>query len=109
VQQIHPVGPQRLELARAQTAVRADQNEGTPTLTHGVRQGGDLGRLERVLSPIDLIPEFLPAIGPLDDVVAVALALRDADRRIPREDLQEAWSAEQRILDRLIGDRKVGP
>jgi uncharacterized membrane protein YkvA (DUF1232 family) len=26
-----------------------------------------------VLSPIDLLPEFLPVIGPLDDVVVVAL------------------------------------
>jgi uncharacterized membrane protein YkvA (DUF1232 family) len=31
-----------------------------------------------VASPIDLIPEFLPVIGPLDDVVVVALALRSA-------------------------------
>ena len=31
-----------------------------------------------VLSPIDLIPEFLPVIGPLDDIVVVALALRFA-------------------------------
>jgi uncharacterized membrane protein YkvA (DUF1232 family) len=37
-----------------------------------------------VLSPIDLIPEFLPVIGPLDDVVVVALALRYAARRVPR-------------------------
>ena len=36
-----------------------------------------------VLSPVDLIPEFLPVIGPLDDVVIVALALRYAARRIP--------------------------
>src|SRR5829696_6709287 len=28
-----------------------------------------------VLSPVDLLPEFLPVIGPLDDVVVVALAL----------------------------------
>jgi uncharacterized membrane protein YkvA (DUF1232 family) len=56
-----------------------------------------------VLSPIDLIPEFLPVIGPLDDVVVVALALRYAARRIPREALEEAWPAEQRILDRLLG------
>jgi len=28
-----------------------------------------------VLSPVDLIPEFLPIIGPLDDVIVVALAL----------------------------------
>ena len=34
-----------------------------------------------VLSPIDLIPEFLPVIGPLDDVIAVALLLRYAGAR----------------------------
>ena len=54
-----------------------------------------------VLSPIDLIPEFLPVIGPLDDIVVVALALRYAGRRIPPEALIEAWPAERRILERL--------
>jgi uncharacterized membrane protein YkvA (DUF1232 family) len=54
-----------------------------------------------VLSPIDLIPEFLPVIGPLDDIVVVALALRYAARRIPPEALIEAWPADRRILDRL--------
>ena len=44
-----------------------------------------------VLSPIDLLPEFLPVIGPLDDVVVVALTLRYAARRVPREVLLEAW------------------
>ncbi|WP_307962396.1 YkvA family protein [Salinispora arenicola] len=34
-------------------------------------------------SPVDLIPEFLPVIGPLDDVVVVALALRYAGRQVP--------------------------
>ena len=47
-----------------------------------------------VISPIDLIPEFLPVIGPLDDVVVVALALRYAARRVPRETLFAAWPAE---------------
>ena len=54
-----------------------------------------------VVSPIDLIPEFLPVIGPLDDIVVVALALRYAARRIPPETLVEAWPAERRILERL--------
>jgi len=58
-----------------------------------------------VVSPIDLIPEFLPVIGPLDDVVVVALALRYAARRVPREVIAEAWPAEQRILDRLLPQR----
>jgi uncharacterized membrane protein YkvA (DUF1232 family) len=55
-----------------------------------------------VISPIDLIPEFLPVIGPLDDVVVVALALRYAARRIPIDVLREAWPAEPRLLERLL-------
>ena len=56
-----------------------------------------------VLSPIDLIPEFVPVIGPLDDVVVVALALRYAARQVPRAALEEAWAAAPRLLDRLLG------
>ena len=62
-----------------------------------------------VLSPIDLIPEFLPVIGPLDDVVVVALALRYAARRIPRVALDDAWPADPRLLDRLVGHRPASP
>ncbi len=56
-----------------------------------------------VLSPIDLIPEFLPVIGPLDDVVVVALVLRYAARSVPREVLLEAWPGDPRLLERLLG------
>jgi uncharacterized membrane protein YkvA (DUF1232 family) len=56
-----------------------------------------------VLSPIDLIPEFLPVIGPLDDVVVVALALRYAARSVPREVLFEAWPGSTRLLERMLG------
>ena len=58
-----------------------------------------------VISPIDLIPEFLPVIGPLDDVVVIALALRYAARRVPRDVLFEAWPAEPRLLERLLPRR----
>jgi uncharacterized membrane protein YkvA (DUF1232 family) len=56
-----------------------------------------------VVSPIDLIPEFLPVIGPLDDILIVALALRYAARTVPREVLEEAWPAEPRSFERLVG------
>jgi uncharacterized membrane protein YkvA (DUF1232 family) len=56
-----------------------------------------------VISPIDLIPEFLPVIGPLDDVVVVALALRYAARAVPREVLREAWPGRPGLLNRLLG------
>src|SRR4029079_12018558 len=59
-----------------------------------------------VLSPIDLIPEFLPVIGPLDDVVAVVLLLRYAARSIPRATLLEAWPTDPRLLDRVLGPER---
>lgn len=60
-----------------------------------------------VLSPIDLIPEFLPVIGPLDDVVVVALALRYAARQVPPEVLYEAWPGRRSVMERLLGARKT--
>ncbi|WP_018505490.1 YkvA family protein [Parafrankia discariae] len=56
-----------------------------------------------VASPIDLIPEFLPVIGPLDDIVIVALALRYAGRQVPRDILLAAWPGETKLLERLLG------
>ena len=61
-----------------------------------------------VLSPIDLIPEFLPVIGPLDDVVVVALALRYAGRQVPRQVLLDAWPGDRRIIERLLGQPTTG-
>jgi uncharacterized membrane protein YkvA (DUF1232 family) len=58
-----------------------------------------------LVSPIDLLPEFLPVIGPLDDVLVVALALRYAARQVPREVLVAAWPGEPRVLERLLGGR----
>jgi len=56
-----------------------------------------------VASPIDLIPEFIPVIGPLDDIVVVALALRYAGRQVPRDVLMAAWPGDPRLLERLLG------
>ncbi|MCA1675720.1 MAG: DUF1232 domain-containing protein [Actinobacteria bacterium] len=61
-----------------------------------------------VLSPVDLIPEVLPVIGPLDDVIVVAIALRYAARQVPRRVLAEAWPGEERILDRLLPPGQEG-
>jgi len=62
-----------------------------------------------VLSPIDLLPEFLPVIGPLDDVVVVILLVRYAARSIPRERLLAAWPANPRLLERLLGRPQAAP
>jgi uncharacterized membrane protein YkvA (DUF1232 family) len=87
-------------------------------LPNGVRAARTLARDPRVprrakvavvlaglwcLSPIDLVPEFLPVIGPLDDAVVLALTLRYAARRVPRDVLVEAWPGDPAVLDRLVG------
>ena len=46
----------------------------------------------------------IPArVGPLDQVVAAVLLPAYAARAIPRETLLEAWPAERRLLERLLG------
>lgn len=62
-----------------------------------------------VISPIDLIPEFLPVIGPLDDIVVVALALRYAARQVPRELILQAWPGSPSIINRLLGPEPAEP
>jgi len=62
-----------------------------------------------VASPIDLIPEFLPVIGPLDDIVVVALALRYAGRQVPRDVILAAWPGEPRLIERLLGNTTTVP
>lgn len=60
-----------------------------------------------VLSPIDLIPEFLRVIGPLDDGVVVALAVRYAALRVPRSVLLEALLVNPATIERLLGTPNV--
>ena len=45
-----------------------------------------------LLSPIDLIPEFLPVIGPADDIIVVTILLRSMIRRAGPEAVQRHWS-----------------
>lgn len=55
-----------------------------------------------VLSPVDLVPEFLPVIGPVDDVIVLALALRYAARTIDHEVLKQAWPGDPALLERVL-------
>jgi uncharacterized membrane protein YkvA (DUF1232 family) len=44
-----------------------------------------------LLNPIDLIPEFIPVLGPLDDVIIAVLVLRYARRRLGNDELRHRW------------------
>jgi len=70
------------------------------------------------ISGINVIPDFIPVIGLLDNVIVLVVALRYAGRRVPRDVLFAAWSGDPVVLERLIGrprghgdpkNRKPGP
>jgi uncharacterized membrane protein YkvA (DUF1232 family) len=50
-----------------------------------------LGLLAWLVNPIDLIPEFVPVLGPLDDVVVAILVLRYVSRRLGEGELRRRW------------------
>jgi uncharacterized membrane protein YkvA (DUF1232 family) len=61
------------------------------------------GLLVWILSPIDLIPEFVPVLGPLDDVVVAVLVLRYVARRVGQPELQRRWQGSVAGFDLLAG------
>jgi len=59
-----------------------------------------------IVSPIDLIPEFIPVIGPLDDVVVAVIALRYTRRRMGAAALRKRWRGTPEgfeLVARVIG------
>jgi len=44
-----------------------------------------------LLSPIDVIPDFIPVLGHLDDALLVALVLRRVVRAAGRDVVEELW------------------
>jgi len=55
-----------------------------------------------IASPIDLIPEFIPFLGPLDDAVVAALILRRLVRTAGREVVEEHWRGDPAVIARLL-------
>ena len=53
-------------------------------------------------SPIDLIPEFIPVLGPLDDAVVAALILRHLIRTAGPDIVGEYWRGDPATLARLL-------
>jgi uncharacterized membrane protein YkvA (DUF1232 family) len=47
--------------------------------------------LAYLVNPIDLTPEFIPVLGPLDDVVVAVLVLRYVRRRLGEDELRGLW------------------
>jgi uncharacterized membrane protein YkvA (DUF1232 family) len=61
-----------------------------------------------VVSPIDLLPEFLPVIGPLDDVIVVALVLRHLVKRAGPQVVRDHWRGDPVLLERALQALRLG-
>jgi uncharacterized membrane protein YkvA (DUF1232 family) len=56
-----------------------------------------------LMSPVDLVPEFIPLLGYLDDVLLVAIVLDGLLNHVDRAVLLEHWPGDPQSLDRLCG------
>ncbi len=59
-----------------------------------------------ILSPIDLVPDFIPVLGVLDDVVVAIVAMRYVRRRLGTDGLRRRWLGTPdgfALLSRVIG------
>lgn len=52
-----------------------------------------------VVSPIDIIPDFVPGVGQLDELVIAAFVLDQMLNRVPTEVVREHWDGDQDILE----------
>jgi uncharacterized membrane protein YkvA (DUF1232 family) len=61
-----------------------------------------------LINPIDLVPEFIPVLGPLDDVIVAVLILRYVRRRLGAEELRRRWRGTDSgwaLVERLLAGR----
>jgi uncharacterized membrane protein YkvA (DUF1232 family) len=75
----------------------ACRNPATPKLV----KGGALLLALYVLSPIDLIPDWVPILGWMDDATVLALGIPAILKFMPTHLLKEAYAASEGLLSRM--------
>jgi uncharacterized membrane protein YkvA (DUF1232 family) len=64
-----------------------------------------------LISPIDLVPEFIPVLGPLDDVIVAVVILRFVRRRLGEGEMRRHWRGSDEgwaVVERLVSGRRPG-
>ena len=62
-----------------------------------------------LISPVDLIPDFIPVLGYADDAIIVAIALRSITRRAGPEALERHWPGTPEGLATVVSLAGLGP
>ena len=66
------------------------------------------GLIGYLASPLDLIPDFIPVIGQLDDVLIAVLTLRTVRRGVRRSIVRQHWPGPPqslRVIERVVWRR----
>lgn len=54
-----------------------------------------------LVMPVDLIPDWLPGIGRLDDLIMLCVALDSVLNHVPQKVLDDHWQGDQAVLDTI--------
>ena len=54
-----------------------------------------------VVMPVDLIPDWLPGIGRLDDIIMACVAVDSMLNHVPKAVLDTYWEGDQKVLDSI--------
>jgi uncharacterized membrane protein YkvA (DUF1232 family) len=68
-----------------------------------------VGLAAYLASPIDLIPDWIPGAGYLDDALLVAFVVGYVLAKVPAEVVREHWGEDVEVLERLkVGGKRKG-
>ncbi len=56
--------------------------------------------------PVDIIPDFIPGLGHLDDAFIVVWVLRRFVRRVGWDLLREHWGSDTQLLAQMVEEKK---
>ena len=66
-------------------------------------RGGLVGTAAYLVLPFDVIPDWIPVLGQLDDIVVMTVGVRMLLRRVPEDVLNEHWDGDPALLAKILG------
>ena len=74
-----------------------------------VVRGGLIAIGAYLAMPFDVVPDWLPLLGQVDDVVVLTVGVRTLLRQVPEHVIREHWGGERRILEGILGRQLRDP
>ena len=66
-------------------------------------RGGLVGTAAYLVLPFDLIPDWIPVLGQMDDLLVMTIGVRMLLRRVPERILTEHWDGDSQLLSKILG------